>query len=36
MPGHPAVVDRPARVEAQVKDLLIAEARRPWWRRLIG
>jgi hypothetical protein len=22
--------------EAQAKDLIIAELRRPWWRRLIG
>jgi hypothetical protein len=26
----------PAKAEAQAKDLLIAELRRPWWRRLIG
>jgi hypothetical protein len=25
-----------AKAEAQAKDLLIAELRRPWWRRLIG
>jgi hypothetical protein len=33
MPGHPAVVDRSAKAEAQAKDLLIAELRRPWWQR---
>jgi hypothetical protein len=25
-----------AKAEAQAKDLLIAELRRPWWRRLLG
>jgi hypothetical protein len=25
-----------AKAEAQAKDLLIAELRRPWWRKLLG